>query len=255
MPPCAVCHYELEGQPTFYVEQYHLIAVRCPECGREQPADPSLAPARTRQRLAHAARILRLPAACTLALALAASLAGIAQSAAYVGTEYIASALRTHYIAISNRGRYPRSGIARDWWAQHEPSFRQTTRGSYDGIIWDGAPEWAWYILAIPLPTLILCNLLKTSGTRTRRWLLLAPVPLAAIALLCYFAIQPIHYAGYGYHHQELATDEYAQPMAWGSLLLGTLLYAVSVRIALPITARHHARRPDAPQSSDPTPA
>lgn len=225
---CADCQFDLSGQESYLVEEYRLMAVRCPECGQQQPAG-QLPRSRMIQFLSVTvlgSLWLVLLIACVLGLSTA--LIGMSQSTAFAAARPFASKMsqvfsesgQQYLVDQDQYGNeiefWPREQISPIWWEDVGRNEMLDDRGMLDDINLIVLTDWFWFLLICP-PLGVLFRVLLDRASIAVKIPLFTLIILVSGLLMWLSIVLPggILYLGYYLQRDFLATRVAGMPFAW----------------------------------------
>ena len=248
---CALCRFDLSGQRPYYIAEYHLMAVRCPECGRQQPAGVLAQPWRYRRLKSVFMRLwwLTLLAVCVIGGII--GLMAMSQSTAYAAAQPFAKTISRAFQNSDDAYLVQRDGdgqvwyefdpayeISSDWWEEVGREELLDHRSLWDGIDVAVLTDWFWFVLIAPLVGMLYRVLFSQSGPVTP--ILVAIVSALFAAFLTYLAVSlpgTIQYLGLFHPSGNLAAATAGMPIAWMTFGVGLLSYVVAYILAKPMLA------------------
>ncbi|MEZ6163312.1 MAG: hypothetical protein R3B67_02640 [Phycisphaerales bacterium] len=239
---CALCRFDLSGQEPYYITEYHLMAVRCPECGQQQPAGVIAQPWRFRRLKMACMRSFWLMMVIVALGGGIAGLVGMSQSTAYASTfpfaEDISNAFaqsdpeyRSYVTWDTNTVWYnPEIEVSSDWWDDVGREALLSDRGVFDGIDLIVLTDWLWFLLIAPV--VAICVRIVFSQSHTVTMLAFAAVAAAVAALQTYLAVDFTYLPYYRNSPHALAIESVGMPIAWMTFGVGLLSYLVAYLIS-----------------------
>lgn len=169
---CAFCHYNLADQTEFYVPDYHLVAVKCPECGRPQPAGVVAQPWKLRRLKQTTLGTLWWMLFFILTFGTSGALYGISQSTAFLATQPLCEIVSEEFrnaddsYKISPWGDQiqPSRQIGAEWWEEIGIGLVRKNHPVFGMLDWTAGLEWLWFLLICPISAQLLYCLFKKSN-------------------------------------------------------------------------------------------
>jgi len=238
---CANCQFDLFGQDSYLVEEYHLMVVRCPECGQQQPAG-QLPRSKLVQWLGVSAiGSLWLVLLITCVVGLSIALIGMGQSTAYAAAQPFAHKMsqafsesdQKYLVGQDQYGNeiefWPRDQINPNWWVEVGQSQMLADRGMFDDIDIIVLTDWFWFLLICP-PLGLFFRVLLNGASIVVKMPIFALTVLVSGFLMWLSVLLPgsLLYLGYYLQRDNLAAKVVGMPFAWMTFLVCLFCLSIS---------------------------
>ncbi len=187
---CAICRFDLSGQVPYFVGQYHLLAVRCPECGQEQPSGIVAQPWKFRRLKTTLMRVGWVWLYCSVLITILIALGAMAQSTAYASLQPFNGDIQDAYTQatrdIDSGTRLLPYGIEVQWW---NSSGKELLAPQFDltkHVDWYVLTDWFWFVLIGPIIGITARALMYESHWLAQTFLLGAPFLTALFGVWVY---------------------------------------------------------------------
>tara|TARA_R110002073_G_scaffold118918_5_gene259204 strand:+ start:121579 stop:122391 length:813 start_codon:yes stop_codon:yes gene_type:complete len=241
---CLLCQYDVSQQQVTYIAEYHLMALRCPECGRQQPAGIVAQPWKYR-KLKHTMMATSWVGLLLLFMAgVVGALVGMAQSTAYASLDPFASHISSVYSKAepeyfrASFGDYtlnPQYQVQVEWWNEKGSDLVKGDFKPSQHMNWIVLTDWAWFILISPILAIMLRSLLFRSHPSIQIVMIGIPIVISAISIWVYlavdmyfFSIEPIY----------CAIDTAGHWIMWPTFAVGITTLLLSYWLVVPVWNR-----------------
>jgi len=260
---CGKCRYDLSDQPKEYIEEFHMMAIRCPECGLRQPAGIMVQPWRYRKIKHFFMSATWLGLLSVAFFGMMGALAGMAQSTAYASlfpfTDQISESFRQHieaepesYLNYSGDSYNPEWSISPDWWEEHGRVLAQSSFVPRQHIEWIVLTDWFWFLLIAPIGAM-LTKVLFFRASKLIQALFIALVIGGSFLIIFSYLESGFFAFFYGLPPIECAVDAVGYTIAYPTLVVGSIAYVASYLCVVPITRRVQHLIPRLPDLFPPT--
>ena len=223
------------------------MALRCPECGRQQPAGIIAQPWRFRK-----SKHTLMAAVWLLLLALTffgitGTLGGIAQSTDYAAlkpfgatiSQYFVEADRKYHVDMLGRAFNPEKEISLEWWDDEGKAIMPALFKPKEHIDWIVLTDWLWYLLIAPAGALFSRVLLYRSHWIIQGLFLIGDISLSVLAIWIYLNSDFVRM----YYFQtatpiECVRDAVGGVIAWPTIMIGSAAYLLSYWLIVPAMNR-----------------
>lgn len=233
---CALCRFDLSGQEPYYISEYHLMAVRCPECGQQQPAGVIAQPWRFRRLKMACMRSFWLMMVIVALGGGIAGLVGMSQSTAFASTFPFArqisdafarsdEAYRQYTSVYEDRILWynPEIEVNFAWWDDVGREALLTDRSVFEGIDLIVLTDWLWFLLIAPV--VAICVRIVFSQSHIVTLLAFSSFAVGLAALQTYLAVDFTYMPYYRNSPHALAIESVGMPIAWMTFGVGLLSY------------------------------
>ncbi len=216
------------------------MAVRCPECGRQQPAGVIAQPWRYRRLKSVGLRLWWLLMACVALGGGVGGLVGMSQSTAYASTLPVAKRISQAYqlsdpVYLTERtwdgGSYQaRYEVPLSWWNDVGKEQFTTNRSVFGDIDVLVLTDWLWFLLIAPIFAVFFRIVFSQSHLVVVVVIALCSTAIAAWGI--YLAVMFTYSFQIYPHPHGLAMKTAGLPIAWMTFAVGLLSYIVGCMIA-----------------------
>ncbi len=194
---CAICGFDLSGQVAEYVPEYHLMSVRCPECGQKQPSGMGARPWKYRRLKAFVMRTWWLAIFSVVMFGSLIALTAMAQSTAYASLQWFDRELYSVYAeSMAERGTYVGGSMGMvdvDWWERGGEALAADRFDLWGHVDWIVLTDWLWFVLIGPVIAL-LARIVLVGASRWAQALVLGLPIVGALGLVVLYMESPIYY-------------------------------------------------------------
>lgn len=234
---CAICQYDVSLQQTTYIPEYHLIALRCPECGRQQPAGIIAQPWKYRKLKYTIMSTWWLLLLFIAMGGMIGAYVGMAQSTAYASLTPYAKHISDVYAEETNQSYFksynehqhnPRYSVQIDWW---EKIGRKKVRGDFQiikHVDWIVLTDWFWFLLISPIIGLVFRVLLDRAHPIAQIVFIGIPVVISMISIYLYLATGGLDFSYFSITPIYCAVNSAGQWIMWPTFLVGLITTLVS---------------------------
>lgn len=254
---CAQCNYDISNQPISFITEYHLLAVRCPECGQQQPSGLTVQPKRFR-KLKYAFMLSVWTVLVFVAFfSIPIALTSMAQSTAYAALEpfdNVISVAQAQSDPIYHTTRWdtvfnPQYEINTQWWMDHGEAYANSAFDPSKHIDLFVLTDWLWFILIAP-PIAFLFYALFNGASR----LIVYPVMTFSFLLAAFmtYLATSVNFALFYLNPRDCSMLTASHIIAWPTFIIGSLAICISYILAPRIFNMLAKRIPSMPINREP---
>ena len=235
---CAQCRYDLSDQIAEYIPEFHLMAVRCPECGQRQPSGIVAQPWRYR-KLRYSFMLLVWIFVFFAAIGGSiGALFGMAQSTAYASLEPFAILISQVYKdadpedfrATWTNTLNPRYMVQIGWWENEGKGAVSDDFNLFAHLDWIVLTDWLWFLLIAPVLGVSMRILLIRSRRFAQLIVLSFVLGVSAIFIWSYLSAPFFYEAAAPIY---CAIDAAGKWVMWPTYIFGSLLFLISYVVAV----------------------